>query len=73
MNLIILYRYKVTVNLRISFLKSHKKVKHAGVASTLNDIRVTYWVCRGRQVVKRYLDKCVVCKINQGNTLMCSM
>ena len=51
-------------------LKSHKKVKHAGVASTLNDIRVTYWVCRGRQVVKRYLAKRAVCKINKGKTFL---
>ena len=52
----------------LTVLKSHKKVKHAGVAR--NDIRVTYWVCRGRQVVKRYLAKCVVCKINQGKTFL---
>ena len=50
--------------------KAHHKVKHAGVVSTLNELRGRYWICRGRQVVKSCLSKCVVCKVNQGRAFI---
>ena len=49
--------------------EAHVTVKHTGVASTLNELRQNYWVCRGTQVVKRILNRCVTCKENQGKTL----
>ena len=43
-------------------LEAHRKVPHAGVNATLTEIRSRYWICRERQIVKRLLRNCVVCK-----------
>ena len=43
-------------------LEAHRKVAHAGINATLTEIRSRYWICRGRQIVKRLLRNCVVCK-----------
>ncbi len=42
--------------------KSHLAVKHNGVRETLTQIRTKYWICKGRQIVKSFLSKCVICK-----------
>ena len=42
---------------------SHEKVFHNGVGITLNFIRATYWIIKGRQTVKLILRKCVTCKL----------
>ena len=44
----------------------HLKVGHAGVNDTLVMTRNTCWMVRGRQVTKKYLRKCVVCRKMQG-------
>ena len=43
-------------------LEAHRKVAHAGINATLTEIHSRYWICRGRQIVKRLLKNCVVCK-----------
>ena len=43
-------------------LEAHRKVAHEGINATLTEIRSRYWICRGRQIVKRLLRNCVVCK-----------
>ena len=48
------------INLLI--LEAHRKVAHAGINATLTEIHSRYWICRGRQIVKRLLKNCVVCK-----------
>ena len=50
-------------------LKFHEKCCHSGVNVTLNSLRTKFWIIRGRQTVKKYLKKCVTCKIVQGKTL----
>ena len=43
-------------------LRSHVEAKHGGVEITLSRLRSRYWVVRGRQVVKRVLYRCVICR-----------
>ena len=49
-------------------LKFHEKCCHSEVNATLNLLRTKFWIIRGRQTVKKYLKKCVTCKIVQGKT-----
>ena len=46
--------------------EAHNIVNHMGVASTLSEI---FWICKGTQIIKRHLMKCVICKRNQGKVL----
>ena len=46
--------------------RAHGNVKHGGTRETLTDLRSTYWVVRGRQLVKQLLSKCVICKRLHG-------
>ena len=50
-------------------LKYHEKICHGGVNATLNLLSTKCWIIHGRQTVKKYLKKCVTCKINQGKSL----
>ena len=44
----------------------HKISLHAGSRLTLVNIRKQFWIPRGRQIVKQVLNKCVVCKKQEG-------
>jgi hypothetical protein len=44
----------------------HKRVMHGGVSATLTELRSKYWVVKGRQLVKKILHKCVICRRYQG-------
>lgn len=44
----------------------HVNVHHCGINDTLNCVRGTYWILRGRESVKRVLKKCVTCKRHDG-------
>ena len=44
----------------------HKRVHHCGVRATLAELRSKYWVPSGRQVVKKILGRCVVCRKISG-------
>lgn len=46
--------------------EEHTRVHHNGIKSTLNGVRETYWVLRGRETVKRVLKRCVICKKIEG-------
>ena len=39
----------------------HKLVHHNGVGETLNSLRATYWIVRGREAVKKEVRRCMVC------------
>ena len=39
----------------------HARMMHGGVVSTLTAIRDIYWIPRGREVVKRFVRRCMVC------------
>ncbi len=46
----------------------HKNVLHSGTKDTLQELRSKYWIIRGRQLVKRRIHKCTLCKKIQGLT-----
>ena len=39
----------------------HQCVLHDGIRETVNSVRRTYWIIRGREVEKRVIRKCVTC------------
>ena len=45
---------------------AHEKVYHNGVRETLLEIRSKYWIPKGRQTVKRILNKCLLCRKLEG-------
>ena len=44
----------------------HDHVHHNGVRETLNDIRETHWVLKGREAEKRVISKCTICRRYKG-------
>ena len=46
--------------------RCHREVHHGGVRATLSRLRTKFWVVRGRQMVKKLLSRCVVCKKLEG-------
>ena len=54
---------------KLIVLDSHEKVFHNGVNVTLNFIRATYWIIKGRQIVKSVLRKYVTFKLVDGKLL----
>lgn len=40
----------------------HSTLQHAGVLTTLTKLRESYWLVKGRKIVKSELNKCLVCK-----------
>jgi len=44
----------------------HDHVHHNGVRETLNAIRETHWVLKGRETVKRVIRKCNRCRRYEG-------
>ena len=50
-------------------MHKHNQVFHYGIRETLNLIRETHWIRRGREAVKRVLCKCVVCRRYEGKAL----
>ena len=49
---------------------SHIEVMHGGTEATLNHFRNRFLIVRGRQVVKRTIYRCVICRRHQGKTLV---
>ena len=47
---------------------AHSTVKHSGMEATLNQLRLRFWVTKGRKTVKNVISNCVICKRFQGRT-----
>ena len=45
---------------------AHNRVIHNGVKETLTQLRLKYWLIRGRQFVRKILHKCVTCQRSEG-------
>ena len=45
---------------------THLMLMHAGLHETLTQLRQSYWILKGRQLVKRILHQCVTCKKVEG-------
>lgn len=41
---------------------THRRLLHAGCMDTLTQLRETFWIIRARQVVKKALSRCLVCR-----------
>ena len=50
-------------------LQAHEKTGHAGINSTLNEIRSRYWFSRGRKRILSIIKHCVIRKKAQGKTM----
>ena len=48
----------------------HNQVFHDGIHKTLNLIRETHWIRRGREAVKRVLCKCIICRRYEGKAML---
>ncbi|XP_074629582.1 uncharacterized protein LOC141887215 [Acropora palmata] len=44
----------------------HERVHHNGVKETLTELRSRFWIVRGRQVEKKLLHECAICRRLQG-------
>ena len=45
---------------------THSMVLHGGVRETLTELRQSYWILKGRQLVKKEIRKCVTCRKVEG-------
>ena len=45
---------------------AHSKVLHGGVANTLAKVREKFWIIRGRQLVKKAIKNCAICRRFEG-------
>ena len=50
-------------------LQRHLQVLHNGIGETLNAIRETHWIVKGRATVKKVLRRCVICKRFEGKPI----
>ncbi|XP_066929853.1 uncharacterized protein [Clytia hemisphaerica] len=47
-------------------LECHQTVGHNKTKDTLNEIRSQYWIPKGRQLVKKLINSCLVCRLFEG-------
>ena len=50
--------------------KAHNEIWHGGIEHTLTQLRLQFWLVRGKQIVSRTIYRCVVCKRQQGKCLL---
>ena len=55
---------------KLVVLQAHYNVLHTGLNYTLNQVRSKFWICRGRQVAKSIINKCITCKLVQAKPLL---
>ena len=48
---------------KLIILRSHEKVFHSGLEATLSNVRMKYWIIKGRQTVKTVLKNCFMCNL----------
>ena len=63
------FYYRHLIILQNLILYTHDKVCHAGVESTLTELRLKYWIIKGQQTVRKIINPCVTCKKVQGKVL----
>ena len=47
-------------------LDCHETVGHNKTKDTLNEIRSQYWIPKGRQLVKKVIKSCLICRLFEG-------
>ena len=53
---------------KLTIYAVHKKCLHVGVNSTLTAIRQNYWVPSTRQLIRKLLRHCVICRKTEGRS-----
>lgn len=51
---------------RLIIKDAHESVKHNGIRDTLTTLRERFWILRGREAVKQFIWKCVICRRYKG-------
>lgn len=51
-------------------LDAHRKTHHSGISAVLAHIRRRYWIIQARQLIKRIIQRCVVCLRFHGKSAM---
>ena len=46
--------------------KCHQQVLHSGLQDTLNQARERFWIMKGRQLTKKVVNACLICRIQQA-------
>ena len=46
--------------------EAHERVQHNGTKETLTEVRSKYWIVKGRQLVRKLIYRCVVCRRYEG-------
>lgn len=46
----------------------HHSVMHNGVRETLTELRSRFWLTKGRQVIRKQIYNCVVCRRHEGRS-----
>ena len=64
--ILMLTRHRFT---ELLIMHRHNQVFHDSIHETLNLVRETHWIRRGREAVKRVLHKCVICRRYEGKAM----
>jgi hypothetical protein len=46
----------------LMILQTHNEMLHAGVSATLTKLRQKFWIIKGKQLVKKIIHKCLICR-----------
>ncbi len=46
--------------------QSHCSVKHNGIKDTLINLRERFWIIQGRKSVKKFIQRCIICRKIEG-------
>ena len=55
---------------QLTVLEVYHRVAHSSVNATLTELSSKYWIRRGRQVLRRILKDCIICKRVRVKTLI---
>ena len=53
---------------RLIVMQCHEDVIHNGERETLTQLRSRFWITKGRQVVKKIISKCTLCRKSEGKS-----
>ena len=51
---------------QLLLIDAHERVLHGGVRATLTELRSHYWIPRGRQLVRKKIHRCLICRRHEG-------
>lgn len=47
---------------------AHHRVMHNGVKETLTELRSNFWLVRGRQIIRKFIHRCLICRRLEGKS-----